>query len=332
VICAADQSEHADLPALLKHLKTLKITQERYFTDYAPQRDLCTGEIIPFRAPAERYLKTEFIHKNSLKKWIKENTPAARSWAIDWLHKRRIEKRLEYPPTQVELRSLMAPTIHYYEAVGGYNKICEQLGYTIRFDGNLEDRLLPAEARVIVDTREQAPLDLAAKTIKEALSYGDYTLAVPHNQGVYIERKSLNDFVGTLSDRVIGRKSGEDSNLARFSRELDRAEEAGAYVIMLIESDINDALGFNFLPQFVRRCPKRWNPKTKKTEQRYGGAMPDHVFKNMRDLLHRYHNFQALFVAGRKEAAAAVVKLLAMGDDVKRLDLQYQHEAGRLTF
>ncbi len=333
VTCLADQSVHPDRDALHKHLRKLRLKQEEYYNLHEPRLDRCTGEPIPYKAPTERYLKTEFATKHTLKRWIRSDVPEAREWALNWLRKRREEKGLVYPPSQVELRSLMCPTIPYYDFIGGYNTICAEMGYTIRYDETLDETSLPANAVIIEDTREQQPLIVPFKTVQQKLNCGDYALAPPHDRGVYIERKSLPDFVSTASERKIERKSGDDSNLDRFTRELERAEEEGRYVIMLVEADINDALGFNFLPQFTRRFGQRFDVKTRRMVPcEYRGAMPDHIFKNLRDLIVRFPGFQVLFVKSRDEAANAVVKLLAAGESVKRVDLQLEYESKRLTF
>ncbi len=210
----------------------------------------------------------------------------------------------------------MCPTIPYYDHVGGYTPICRELGYTIRFEGEVP-AVAPLDCAVLVDTREQkgrkaGRLDLAVQTIDQKLDCGDYGLPAGHDKGVYIERKSLSDFVGTLSDRET--RLG-DSNLARFTRELERAAETDSYLIMLVEADINDALGFNHLPQ-MRHCQV--------------GA--DHIFHNLRGLFHRFPSFQALFVSSRTEAAAAIPALLSMGRAVGTFDLQAAYESGRLSF
>ncbi len=243
--CKADSTWHPSLEALHKHLQfKLKMKQEVYYRDHAPRYDLGTGEAIPFKAPAARYLETEFTDKNSLKRYLKEQPEAGRKWAIDWLAKRKAEKKLVYPPLQAELRSLFCPTIPYYDHVGGYAAICRELGFTIRFEGTVP-AAAPLNCPVVVDTREQNELKLKVPTIEAKVNCGDYSLPPEHDKGIYIERKSLSDFVGTLSDRET--RYG-DSNLARFTRELERAQEVGGYLILLVESDINQALSFNHLP------------------------------------------------------------------------------------
>lgn len=335
VVCAIDQSEHEDRAALHRYLRKLGVKQVDYYQNHEPRRDLLTNEIIPFKAPAEHYLTLDFIDKNNLRKFIKTNTPAAQQWAKDWLRKRRDEKRLIYPPSQVELRSLAAPGIAYYDYIGGYSTICNQIGYSSRFTlEELHSSPLPSNTIFIEDTRENTPLSINAKTIQQKLPYGDYALAAPHDKGIYIERKSLGDFVNTLSNRKIDRCSGDDSNFARFTRELERAAEAGAYIVMLVESGINDALGFNFLPQFSRRFGQHFDPKTRRMIPcEYRGVLPEHIFHNLRELLTRFPlSFQALFVKNREEAAVAVVRLLAAGDSVKQVDLEYAYESKRLVF
>jgi hypothetical protein len=318
IICAIDGTEHENLDTLHKHLRKLKITQEVYYTEHAPVFDKGTGEKIPFKAPAAEYVKREFLNKNGLKKWLKTCPEEGKKWALDWLRKRKEEKGLVYSPTQVELRSLLCPSLAYYEAAfpEGYGAICKSLGYTPLFGGGLpESGAMPA--KVIMDTREQKPLDLPVPTVSERLVCGDYGLPPDRDIGIYIERKNLSDFLGTLSDRET--RAG-DSNLSRFVRELERAQETGAYIIMLVEQPLSDALAYNSIPYLKRQFG-------------HIRVTPEHIFHNLRDLLHRFPtSFQALFVKNRDESSMAVVKLLAAGDAVKSVDLQGEYDLKRLSF
>lgn len=79
---------------------------------------------------------------------------------------------------------------------------------------------------VIVDTREQLPWKFPGFEYQvQALKSGDYSLAGYENQ-VSIERKSLNDFIGTLTK---GRE--------RFERELKRLESC-RYKCVVVETDL----------------------------------------------------------------------------------------------
>lgn len=304
VICLEDNTTHENIEALHKYLRKLKIKQEDYYLRFYPRKDLGTGEQIPYKDYLQ-YFSTEFLNKNNLKKFVKEKPEEAKEWAINWLKKRKEEKELVYAPCQVELRSLMSPSIPYFDKIGGYNKICAGLGYKIRYNQKFEEKLLPVGAELIVDTREQLPLNIKdTKTLVAKVDCGDYALNGEHDQGIYIERKGLSDFTGTLS-----------KDLGRFKRELQRAKNSGSYIIVLVENNINDALGFNFLPQM-----------------RYTKATPAHIFKNVRDIMYEFDNVQFLFVKNRREAASAVSKLLAAGDQVKNIDLELAYELGELTF
>lgn len=316
--CAIDQSPHESLEALHKHLRSkLKVTQEVYYNIHVPRLDRFTGEPIPFKAPAAEYLKREFKDKHTLKRWLKERPEEGRDWALDWLAKRVVEKGLTHAPCHVELRSLACPSTDYYEEnfEGGWAGVCEWAGLQTRFGGQLpEPSALPCP--VVIDTREQKPLKLPVESVGGTLRSADYGLPAEHDQLVYIERKSMLDLIGTLSARET--REG-DSNLARFTRELERVTEIGAYVVMLVEQSLSDCLAYDTIPHL-----KRVTSHVK--------VGPEHVFYNLRALFHQFpYSFQALFVDGRTEAARAVVRVLASGEAVKRCDLQLIYDRKELV-
>ncbi len=302
VICQIDQTVHDTIKDLHVHLKRFRVKQEKYWHEFVPRFNLLTGELIPYK-DYDQYMSQEFATKNELKAWIKTQPQKARQWAIDWLARRRTEKLLTYAPSQVELRTLMCPSMPYYDSVGGYYAITRDIGYQDRYtDRPLTFTPLSAP-HIIQDSREQNPLKLAAPTVVAKVSEGDYALPTPHDKGIYIERKSLADFAGTMS-----------KGNARFRRELTRATKAGHYIVMLVESSISDAQGLNHLPQ-----------------TRHVKASASFIFKQMRDLLTDFpFSFQVVFVDGRIEAAHKVLRIFQLGDQVKTTDLQHQHEQGRL--
>lgn len=314
IICHIDNTEHPDLDALHAHIKPL-MKRETYYLTYHRRKDLLTGEDIPFKT-IEQYLSTDFLNKSNMRKWIQQNPEKGRAWAIDWLKKRKESKNLIFAPTQAELRSLECPSMAYYDRVGGYYNITNELGFAPRFvdETPVFGRDI-SEATLIQDTREQNPISLSLKTEVRKLDAGDYGLAAPYDQGIYIERKSLNDFVGSLSLRKIERKKkGEDSSYERLSRELERAQNSGHYIIMLVEASIDDAMNFNKLD---------W--------MKYSKVAPAHIFKNMRDLLIKYPLcFQVIFANGRADTARKMIRLFQMGEQVKRVDLEYAVERGLL--
>jgi ERCC4-type nuclease len=205
----------------------------------------------------------------------------------------------------------MCPTVRYYNSIGGYNSICEKLGYKVRFSGILKNIKLPKNTVLIQDTREQKPLQFHIPVEVKTLKVGDYAI---NGSNIVIERKSLSDFVSTISARkkiVVGNSK---SGIERFRAELDRARALGAYIIMVVEEDINSALSFNYLPHM-----------------RHTSATPAFIFKNLRDILVDYADcFQVIFVKGRYEATQIIIKIFEAGESAKTTDLQYAYEEGFL--
>jgi ERCC4-type nuclease len=82
--------------------------------------------------------------------------------------------------------------------------------------------------KIIIDTREQSPWSFppeCAVTVRGTLSAGDY--AIYGDDSFAIERKSLDDFLGTIS-----------SGWERFQRELKRMESASFPArIIIVEGD-----------------------------------------------------------------------------------------------
>ncbi len=303
IICKIDGSVHPSIEELHKHLRKFRVKQQDYYTEYYPRLDLLTKEPIAFKN-YDQYFSQEFANKNNLKKWLKENPLVALDWSKKWLSKRKEEKGLVYAPSEVELRSLSTPSMGFYEDKGGYYKITKELGFSLRYgDSELKFRKLPPDSVIISDTREQKELTIDHATEKECVNVGDYALKGDDDLGIRIERKSLNDFVGSLS-----------KGYERFERELKRAVDSDWYVVMLVESSINDALGFDYLPQM-----------------RWVRSNPSHIFKNLRDLLNKFPlHFQVLFVDGRVEASEKLIKIFELGNKVKVVDLQWKYSKGEI--
>lgn len=315
LVSPVDDSVHYNYESLHEHLKEARYKRSSFYEKFYPVYDVLTGEKIPFKEshmhdiPA--YFAQEFASKENMKRWFKENPEEGRGWAINWLLTRKEEKKLVYAPSQVELKSLMCPSMFYYENIGGYYNITSKMGFkeryineVPRFDPNM------SSYEIIQDTREQNPLKLANKVVVAKVNAGDYALSDRFDKGIYVERKSMNDFCGTLSTRKVERVGGEDSSYARFERELIRATEKGNYIVMMVEETLENALKFDKLPYM-----------------KHAKASPSYIFKNLRDLLIKYPlSFQVIFVNGRAEAAEKLIKIFAMGQQVRKVDLQFAYE------
>ncbi len=324
VTCLIDGSTHESLDALHAYTwASFRVGKESYYRTYHPRVDKLTGEPIPFK-DAEQYLAADFANKVNLRKWLAaQSREVGLAWAKEWLTKRRLSKALVYAPSQVELRMLPCPTMAYYESVaadeGGYYGVTSALGFKSRFVKScLDCPPLPSDARIVCDTREDKPITLSVPTVVETLNVGDYALRIPYDTSVRIERKSLVDLCGTLSGRKQTRegktKTTEWSNLERFDRELARAQEAGLYVVMMVEEPLNHVYAISKMPH-TRRVK----------------ASPEYLLHNLRALLVKYPlTFQAVFCDGRAEMAAKMVRVLQLGARVRITDLQFALEGGLL--
>lgn len=308
-----DGSEVESVAEVHALLKSLRIKQADYYTKHYPRVCRGTGEPIPYKDHTQ-YFAQDFRDKAALEKWAYANPAEGKAWGIEWLRKRKEEKGLVYAPSQVELRSLTCPSREFYDSVGGYYAICKDLGFADRYTIRTPKfTLLPEKTRVICDTREQLPLALRLPTDRTKLEWGDYALTPDTN--IHVERKSLADMIGTLtSKRVKHKRIAEDSPCERFERELIRAKEANGYIVMIVEAPIEQALSFREL-----------------TDIKHGKASATHIMKNLRDLLVKYPlTWQVVFVRDHADAAAKLIRIFEMGDQVKKTDLQYALERGVL--
>ena len=228
----------------------------------------------------------------------------AKDYVRGLLLARKDRKNLVYSPSQVELRSLPIPGMHYMNRLfGDYYAECARLGFKNRFDRvgfSGAWKKLADSHRIIVDTREQLPLVFDEyKTVHEPLMFGDYKLnddAFTHN--CCIERKSIGDLYSTLTNGI-----------ARFRAELQRATDAGFNLIVLIEEP------FETMYELSRRL-KRLDIV----------ISPEYVFHNIRMFSQEFPFVQFLFVADRNESSEVIIKLFQSDGQFKHIDLQYAYD------
>ena len=151
------------------------------------------------------------------------------------------------------------------------------------------------EAIIGIDTREKNRLDLKGiKTIKHKFDFGDYGfINEPYFCNIFFERKSITDLWGTMS-------KGYD----RFCREIERAKDSGAYVIVMIDYAYSKATGYNF------------NKKYSKSTSKF-------IFHRIRKMLQTYDNVQFVFSGGRDQSEYLIKKIGLIGEKAKTYDIQY---------
>jgi hypothetical protein len=299
LVCLECNKKFKNEAGLHRHLRTHKIRLVEYYQKYYPRYDKYDNTFIRFKSK-DFYFNNDFNSRANLKNWLNKVSPnEAKAYIRDYLLRRKQNKGLTFAPCQVELRTLPLPGMAYMNRLfGSYYQFCEELGFKVRYP-QPKFYLTPTNIKknkIIVDSREQKPLQFTLKTKTEGLKFGDYKL---DNEEAtckcYIERKSIPDFYGTFS-------SGYD----RFKREVFRAQEASASLIVVVEGTLDEIPKFPF------------------------ASSPEYVFHNVRDLIQRYPHVQFLFVNGRGEAVRVIEKIFASNCEYKEIDLQYAYDTKEL--
>lgn len=309
LICKECSKKYRNLKALHIHIRAHGVNQAEYYQTHYPRKDLYDGKFIKYKN-REFYFTHDFNTKKNMKNWLESKSDRE---IIDYCRSLLIERRdakgLKYSLSHIEAKSIMFPPLNYFlEKDLNYYQMCADIGLEPRlYDFNQftygHGKGNP-ENLIKVDSREQMPLKFKHFTIEvEKLDFGDYTLS---NQeicrGVYIERKSLNDFIGTMS-------KGRD----RFENEIQRAVKSNGYIVVLVEAPFKYAMSYDKNPI---------NSKIK--------ATPEYIFHRMRQLMQIYDNIQFLFVESREESSRIIEKLLTCKGACKNVDLQLFYDLGRL--
>lgn len=305
VICKIDGKEFADEKSLHLSLRSYGLNKEKYYHTYYPKKDLFSGETINFKNK-EQYFNSDFNDKNNMKKWLKQQPiEKAQEYCRSLLIKRKEEKGIVYSPTQVELRTIMSPSIIFYNKIfKNYYDLCSSVGLTNKFihPENITNQFkfkLTREDSIYVDTREQDWLKFDVPFEITTLPFGDYS-CTNNNCNCYVERKSLSDFISTLS---IG-------NLGRFTNEIIRARKSNAYLVVIIEEKLTNALSFQYLPHISKKIK----------------ATPEYIFHNVRQLIQDYDNLQFLFVDGKSEMKRVMESIFSSKCFYKKIDLQLAYD------
>jgi ERCC4-type nuclease len=184
-----------------------------------------------------------------------------------------------------------------------------KMGYLVKYEPYYEisQTISHQTPTILVDTREQKPLEFRWGTEIATLNFGDYSCIYRNDEGkgveasdIFIERKSLGDFISSFG-----------SSYKRLNSEFVRARKAGGRLVVLIESDISNALTLNglYVPRGMR-------------------VTPDFIFHNVRDLIQEFPNVQFLFVYNRKKATEIIQKIFASKGELLKFDLQLSYEKG----
>ena len=116
------------------HLKAHKLRVVEYYQKHYPRYDLYDNSIIKFKSK-QHYFDSDFNSRTNQRKWLEEQPlEQTQDYLKDLLIKRKNKKNLLYSPCQVELRTLMSPSIVTYEKYfANYYSLCEDLGFKNKY-------------------------------------------------------------------------------------------------------------------------------------------------------------------------------------------------------
>jgi ERCC4-type nuclease len=249
-------------------------------------------------------------NKENFLDWMKKvSKDEIKTSFMEWLIARQEDKRLVYSLGQVELRSLKMPGINYLNNLfGNYYEECKGLQFINKYeDFNKWGKQIELDKRRVIycDSREQNTLCFKnTKSLRKKLDFGDYAFSDALWSGnVVIERKSLNDLIGTLF-------SGYD----RFIREIERAKNDDACLVILVECNLSDSIDY----------------RNRKTLNYHITIPPEVIFHKVRNLIQQYSHIQFLFVHSHNKAAEIVEKLFSLGSQIKKYDLQLLYDLNKI--
>jgi hypothetical protein len=278
------------------YYKNHKLKIGDYYHKYYPKSDLYTKQPIVFKS-RDSYFLADFNDKRNLKKYLESiSKEEGLNYLKNWLSRRKEIKNLIYAPGQFEVKSLCFPTIsffHKYYGQNSYEKICLELGLQLKYDYNNSPEIKHNPIEILLDSREQKPYKLELPVKISTLNFADYC-PNPNPENLFIERKELGDWAGVMS-----------KGYERFVREIQRAKDNNAYIVILIESTYSDIQSINYLPQ------TKWIK-----------ASSEYLLKHARDLYLKFDNFQMVCGGKRSECIQLFDKIIKI-KNIQTSDIQY---------
>lgn len=275
------------------HLKEHKLIMAEYYTKYFPRYNLLTRDPLPFKRINNYFLK-DFETRAQFSKWLtKANEKTRKEYITNVFLREKEYKNLKHAPNYIDLT--FHPRLISMEEVkeycGSYYKLMENCGLNVFYDKKLPEGFLEEVPRrtMQIDTREQNPL-FFENSISEKINYGDYCFV---GESISVERKSLQDLIGTLTQ-----------GYERFDSEIKRCIENDGYMFIVTECDLLDIKNYNKNNRFKINT--------------------NALYIKIRDLTEKYReHIQFVFSGSREVSQELIPKLLHFGKGLQKVDLQY---------
>jgi hypothetical protein len=287
------------------YLRKNKTTIEKFFLENHNKKDPVSDKSIPFKS-IDQYLSQDFLNKKHIPIWLKSiDLIEAQNYIVKKILQRKEKKHWVKFPTQIELRCVQTiPSLNHIELYGDFKYFSEKTDLELSYDYSSElEYNENRDIKVLCDTREQNPLEIKDR-ISCKLNYGDYTCTGDDYCGIFVERKSLLDLIGTI---------GNDEGYKRFKKELCRAKKEDCYIVVLVEESFSKFQGYDrtYLNRFTK-------------------TTPEFLGSRIGELMQNNDNIQFLFVKNRAESIDFIYKIFSLKEKVRDIDLQYFYDTKRI--
>jgi hypothetical protein len=297
--CAECGQDFESQRSLHAHLKAHKLSLEEYYEKHYPRFDAYSGDRIRFKNLAH-YEQQFFAHQSNLKPWFEKASDRDRVDMINKLIKSKTsDKGLQLSPSTLYFQSYEIFNRLDMESVTEWGEICLDNNWINIFYQNAPKDFWVQECQceLLVDTREQKPWSFgkmgSVSVKKQKLDFGDYTRADMHD-GTFVERKSLQDFIGTITQ-----------NRDRFYEEMDRAVDMGCFMFVIVEASVDNIYNYNSNNKYRINLNLLWH--------------------EIRELMTKYpKNLQLVFAQNRIGAEKITARILQNGRALWRVDVQHE--------
>tara|TARA_B100000212_G_scaffold342604_1_gene331221 strand:- start:28442 stop:29386 length:945 start_codon:yes stop_codon:yes gene_type:complete len=305
VICKVCGKTFKNDRALHCHIKEHNIYLAEYYTKYYPRLSKLNQTPISFKKGMSKaqYFSQDFIDKSEMNQWLEAaNQDEVKKYIFNLIESRVKEKNLKFTPSHLELKINNLPSIdHYIKHFKSYSAVANKLNIEPMFSRRIPDDFFEnkSDMKIFIDTREQLPLTFKNSEFMK-LDFGDYTAAGEHYSYTYVDRKSANDFIGTLSLK----------NIDRFKRELERAKMANSYIFIVIDSSLEGVESYIRAAKRNKFGPSKINLSF--------------IYHNMREISHEFKGVCQFVFSGSRESSEEIIpKILFFGERMWDVDLQY---------
>ncbi len=282
--------------SLHAHLKVHGIYIADYYCKHYPREDYFTGEPIQFK-DKDQYFTSYFSRRENMLIWFDgASLGECKKLALDMFKHRVLNKKLSIAPNEIELFFANLPPLKVYKDLfGSYSKLCEIASVKPPFQKKLPDSWKEdfSKRKIWIDTREQCPLKFAnSESLK--LDTGDYSVGGEDFKNTFVDRKSFDDWCGTL----VG------NNLERFRRELTRCKTQNCYLWVVVECPLTEVYNLS--------------------KASYHKPNISYISHNMRILQQEFSgSIQFVFSGSRENSELIIPKLLCLGKDCWNVDIQF---------